>query len=128
MRPVLARDHRAAVLITHDLIDVLTLADRVLVMDSGRILESGSPAALVRGLDAPTRISIEAGTMSLDEARALFPDATIDADEVSLTIATRTPAPVLSTLAERNALKGLSVRGATLEDVFLNLTGREYRA
>ena len=34
---------------------------------------------------------------------------------------------MLATLADRNALRGLSVRGATLEDVFLNLTGREYR-
>jgi len=35
---------------------------------------------------------------------------------------------VLSALAQRDALRGLSVRAATLEDVFLNLTGREYRA
>jgi ABC-2 type transport system ATP-binding protein len=35
---------------------------------------------------------------------------------------------VLSALAERGALDGLQVRTATLEDVFLELTGREYRA
>ena len=35
---------------------------------------------------------------------------------------------MLSALAERGALAGLQVRAATLEDVFLNLTGREYRA
>jgi ABC-2 type transport system ATP-binding protein len=35
---------------------------------------------------------------------------------------------VLSALAERRALKGLAVRSATLEDVFLQITGREYRA
>jgi ABC-2 type transport system ATP-binding protein len=63
----------------------------------------------------------------VDEARRLFPEATVDDDLVSLTIATREPATVLSTLAERNALKGLGVSGATLEDVFLQLTGREYR-
>ena len=38
-------------------------------------------------------------------------------DGVSLSIATRTPAVVLSTLAERGALRGLAVRGATLEEV-----------
>jgi ABC-2 type transport system ATP-binding protein len=122
------RQGRTVVLTTHHIEEAELLCDRVAVMDAGRILKSGAPAALVRGLDAPTRIAIEAGTMQLDQARALFPDATVEADEVSLTIATRTPAPVLSTLAERNALNGLSVRGATLEDVFLNLTGREYRA
>ena len=46
LRRVLARDGRSGVLITHDLIDVLTLADRVLVIDDGRIVESG-PAATV---------------------------------------------------------------------------------
>ena len=35
---------------------------------------------------------------------------------------------LLSALAERGALAGLQVRTATLEDVFLDLTGREYRA
>jgi ABC-2 type transport system ATP-binding protein len=58
----------------------------------------------------------------------MFDGATVDDDGVSLTLVTRTPAPVLAALAERSALRGLSVRGATLEDVFLNLTGREYRA
>jgi ABC-2 type transport system ATP-binding protein len=37
-------------------------------------------------------------------------------------------AVVLAGLAERGALAGLRVSGATLEDVFLELTGREYRA
>ena len=46
LRRVLARDARAAVLITHDLLDVLTLADRVLVLEAGRIVESG-PAATI---------------------------------------------------------------------------------
>ena len=30
-------------------------------------------------------------------------------------------------IAELEALEGLQVRGATLEDVFLDLTGREFR-
>jgi ABC-2 type transport system ATP-binding protein len=49
-------------------------------------------------------------------------------DGVSLTIVTSEPASVLAALADRQALAGLQVRGGTLEDVFLHLTGREYRA
>jgi ABC-2 type transport system ATP-binding protein len=119
---------RTVVLTTHYLDEAEQLCDRVSIMDSGRILESGPPATLVRGLDAPTRIAVEAGALPEAQARELFPDAEISADDVSLVIATRTPAPVLSALAERGALAGLAVRGATLEDVFLKLTGREYRA
>jgi molybdate transport system ATP-binding protein len=47
LRRVLARDGRSAVLITHDLLDVLTLADRVLVVEDGRIVESGSAATVL---------------------------------------------------------------------------------
>jgi ABC-2 type transport system ATP-binding protein len=119
---------RTVMLTTHYMDEAELLCDRVAVMDAGRILQIGPPATLVRDLAAPTRISIETGTLPVDEARALFPDAEVNDDGVSLTLSTRDPALVLSTLADRNALRGLAVRGATLEDVFLTLTGREYRA
>jgi ABC-2 type transport system ATP-binding protein len=119
---------RTIVLTTHYMDEAEILCDRVAIMDRGKILQLGPPAELVRGLDSATRISIETGAIAADEARRLFEGAEVDDDGVSLTLVTRTPAPVLAALAERNALRGLSVRGATLEDVFLNLTGREYRA
>ncbi len=124
----ITKQGRTVVLTTHYLDEAEALCERVAIMDEGRILELGPPATLVRGLDAPTRISIESGVVAVDEARRLFPEATVDDDTVSLTVATREPATVLAALAERNALQGLAVRGATLEDVFLQLTGREYRA
>jgi ABC-2 type transport system ATP-binding protein len=119
---------RTIVLTTHYMDEAEILCDRVAIMDQGKILQLGPPAELVRGLDSPTRISLEAGALPVGEARQLFRDAEVDDDGVSLTLVTRAPAPVLAALAERNALRGLSVRGATLEDVFLSLTGREYRA
>ena len=121
------RQGRTVVLTTHYLDEAEALCERVAIMDHGKILQIGPPAALIRGLNAPTRISVESGTIAAHDARALAGDAEISDDGVSLTIATRDPARVLAALAERTALRGLSVRGATLEDVFLNLTGREYR-
>jgi ABC-2 type transport system ATP-binding protein len=118
---------RTVVLTTHYLDEAELLCDRVAIMDHGKVLEIGAPAALVRGLDAPTRISVESGAISEAAARELFGDDDVSDDTVSLTVATRNPAKVLATLADRNALRGLAVHGATLEDVFLNLTGREYR-
>jgi molybdate transport system ATP-binding protein len=47
LRAVLAADGRSAVMVTHDLIDVLTLADRVLVVEGGRVVESGPAAAVL---------------------------------------------------------------------------------
>jgi molybdate transport system ATP-binding protein len=44
---VMVRDGRSAVLITHDLVDVLTLADTVLILEEGKIAEKGSTASVL---------------------------------------------------------------------------------
>lgn len=44
LRSVLSRGGRAVLLITHELLDVLGLADRVAVLEDGRIAESGTVA------------------------------------------------------------------------------------
>jgi ABC-2 type transport system ATP-binding protein len=49
-------------------------------------------------------------------------------DGTSLTLVTSEPAIILAALADRRALAGLRAQGGSLEDVFLELTGREYRA
>ncbi|HEX9063817.1 MAG TPA: ABC transporter ATP-binding protein [Streptosporangiaceae bacterium] len=121
---------RTVVLTTHHMDEAETLCDRVAIMDHGKILKTGPPAALVRELDQPLRISVESGLLEAGRAGQLAgvaPDAVTD-DGVSLSIATTDPARALAALAEARALAGLRVQGATLEDVFLNLTGREYRA
>ncbi len=97
---------RTVVLTTHYLDEAETLCDRVAIMDRGRVLQLDTPAALIAGLAAPTRITTADGE----------------------TIETTDPAAVLTRLAEERRLDGVSVRTATLEDVFLDLTGREYRA
>lgn len=47
LRQVLTTGARPAVLITHDLFDVLAMADRVLVLEAGRISESGPVAQVL---------------------------------------------------------------------------------
>jgi ABC-2 type transport system ATP-binding protein len=129
LRAISAAGH-TVMLTTHHMDEAETLCERVAIMDHGKILKIGPPAALVRELDEPVRISIESGQLSLDEARALVPgaDGIVVADDgSSLTIVTSEPATVLAALAERRALAGLRAQGGTLEDVFLHLTGREYR-
>ena len=119
---------RTVVLTTHYLDEAEALCDRVAIMDHGRILEVGTPAALVRGLDAPARITVAPGTLGIDDAREIagVDQAAESADGVVLT--TRAPAKVVARLAEQDQLDGVRVATGTLEDVFLALTGREYRA
>lgn len=97
---------RTVVLTTHYMDEAEALCDRVAIMDHGRILVHDTPAALVRGLDAPTRITLSDGEV----------------------VTTRDPAVELARLAQEGRLDGVQVHTGNLEDVFLDLTGREYRA
>lgn len=113
---------------THYLDEAEILCDRVAIMDHGRILAMDAPARLVRDLDAPTHVTLDTTVLAPDDARVLPGADSVGTDDVTVTITTRTPAPLLAALAERGTVDGLTVRTATLEDVFLHLTGREYRA
>jgi ABC-2 type transport system ATP-binding protein len=124
----LNEDGRTVVLTTHYMDEAEILCDRVAIMDHGRILQLDSPESLIRALDAGVRITVDRNVISLDAARGLAEVEHVDEDEASLSLTTHQPASVLSWLAEHRALAGLQVRSATLEDVFLTLTGREYRA
>ncbi|WP_019816075.1 ABC transporter ATP-binding protein [Saccharomonospora saliphila] len=122
------RRGKTIVYTTHYLDEAEALCDRVAIMDHGRVIALDSPTRLVRDLDAATHVTLEPGTLAPEQARRLPGADDVTLDDVSLTISTRAPAPLLSALAERGTLDGLQVRTATLEDVFLHLTGREYRA
>jgi ABC-2 type transport system ATP-binding protein len=119
---------RTVVLTTHHMDEAETLCDRVAIMDHGRILEMDSPAALVRGLDAPTRITVAPGLVDRAAGRSIdgVDDAEVGVEGTVLV--TREPARVVSRLAELDLLDGVQLHTGTLEDVFLTLTGREYRA
>lgn len=112
---------------THYLEEAEELCDRVAIMESGRLLALDTPANLVEGLEAPTRVLLKHGVLAVEAARRITGVETASDENDLLTITTRSPGPVLAHLAENVSLDTLQVRTTTLEDVFLHLTGREYR-
>jgi ABC-2 type transport system ATP-binding protein len=130
------------VLTTHDMDEAAALSDRVGIMDHGRLLALDTPAALTRSLPG-------SATLDIDVARA--PEDTDDAVLAALApLAERVEqvadgsglrarlylsgdaaalvGPVSEALGARRArLTGVRIGEPSLEDVFLNLTGRELR-
>ena len=119
---------RTVVLTTHYMDEAEVLCDRVAVMDHGRILQFDTPAALVRGLDAPARIRVAPGALTAEQAGALPGVSETREDVDGVVLVTRDPTGVIGALAAGDHLDGVTVQTGTLEDVFLSLTGREYRA
>ncbi|WP_107771354.1 ABC transporter ATP-binding protein [Nocardioides sediminis] len=116
---------RTVVLTTHYMDEAEVLCDRVAILDHGRLLELDSPRALIRGLERPTRITVPGDLAGLDGVPDLeHLEQTPDGVELT----TARPAAVLDALARLDRLHGIAVAGGTLEDVFLEVTGREYRA
>ena len=71
----ISAEGRTVVLTTHHMDEAEILCERVAIMDHGKILQIGPPAALVRALDFPTRITVESGQVTAVDARAGLPAA-----------------------------------------------------
>ena len=112
---------------THSIDEAEALCDRVAIMDHGRLLALDAPRTLVRDLDAMTRVRLPQVVLDAAAARELPGAETVEEDGTDIVISSRSPAQVVAALAARNRLDGVSLRTATLEDVFLELTGRTYR-
>jgi ABC-2 type transport system ATP-binding protein len=126
----LTRDGVTVFLTTQYLEEADRLADRVAVMDGGKIVAEGTPAELkqqVAGhrldLTAPDRAAFDGLVRELG-TRALQPVA----DRLVVSVATDGSAGHVRALLDeldpgRRAVARFAVHGATLDDVFLALTG-----
>ncbi|WP_136709533.1 ATP-binding cassette domain-containing protein [Agromyces sp. H66] len=109
------------------------LADRVSVMNQGKIVAEGSPAELKRRLGGDRVAAVLADPDRLREAagviaRAAGAEASVDPDTRSVTVevddGSRALAPIVRALdAEHLAVDDLTLRRPTLDEVFLHLTG-----
>jgi ABC-2 type transport system ATP-binding protein len=123
---------KTILLTTHYLEEAEQLCDRVAVVDHGRIIELGAPDDLIHRYFSEIAIEFQNGHGTLDAYQALPGVSQATIEDGRVTVYSRdvpqTMAALLSQEArEGQALQGLSVRSATLEDVFLKLTGRALR-
>jgi ABC-2 type transport system ATP-binding protein len=111
---------------THHLNEAEALCDRVAILDQGTMVALDTPASLVTGLGAPTRIRIPDQLITLDAARRICGADDATTGSGSVIISTRSAGRVLVALNDVISLDGIRTSTATLEDVFLELTGKEH--
>ena len=123
----LAGDGRGVVLTTHYLEEADALADRIVVLDQGRIIAEGTPAD-VKSLVPGRRISADSAVTAAEASRwAGVHHASRDGSRLELLVSDAEPV-VLELLAQDPTVTGLTVTQPTLEDAFLTLTNRTEKA
>ncbi len=127
------REGKSVIVTTHYMEEAEALCDRVAIMDHGRIIALDAPRALVRSLASES--TIEFGfpeTAEREELAGLPGVRDMRKENGSVLLFTNDVSATLNALIRFADQKGqqissLNVRTATLEDVFIALTGRRLR-
>ena len=125
---------RTIVLTTHYMEEAQHLCERVAVMDAGAIIALDSPSELIRGLSTPFQIrlstSIPVAMDDLAELPGVQQPVSQDGEYYLLpSFSTEATLPALLQWLNDKSVSPLhlEVNSATLEDVFLKLTGKDLR-
>jgi len=121
---------KALVYTTHYMEEAERLADRITIVDHGRVVASGTQAQLFAMLPAAQLLQLELDGEPDDAALQGLPGVTRTGQRLEVSVADigRDAGAVLAALTERGIkLRGIATARATLEDVFLALTGRQLR-
>lgn len=124
-------------LTTHYMDEAERLCDRLAIIDHGQVIAEGTPSDLIDRLGGHHVVEFEASSNShdgtaLDTWRALPGVESLRHDDGLVSLTVREPhltIPALLGAVERQGaqLLRLTTRQASLEDVFVNLTGRHLR-
>lgn len=123
-------ERRTTLLTTHYIEEAERLCDRVAIIDHGQVIALGTPRELVLRSGQGTRIEVSlAKPVALDRLKQL--EAVVDCREVEgkYHLRAQPAAPAVAALirfleADGNSLLDLHIAQPTLEDVFVEMTGR----
>jgi len=115
------------ILTTHYMEEAAELCDRVLIVDTGKIIEEGKPSELVEKHVGEEVLEVDNEEQILKTLKEKFPEARLDVLGEKILVFTNEPHGVFVKFLQDFPLKGAAVRRANLEDVFLKLTGRKLR-
>jgi len=128
---------RTVFLTTHLMEEAEKLCDRVMIVDHGRVVALDTPSALVCSLGAESRVLFNCErAFDLQVLKSISAVSRVEQDGQRVIVYGRAPQPGQSPLiaevanalsAQRIAFTDIRMEQASLEDVFLQLTGRAIR-
>jgi ABC-2 type transport system ATP-binding protein len=129
----LRREKKTVLLTTHYIEEAERLCDRVAIVDHGKIIKTGTPRELKQSSAGTTRIEVRLARPATEAAlRGL--DGVSDfrtMGDVYVLYASRAPQAIVSLVkhleADNNELQTMEMYSPSLEDVFIELTGRRLR-
>ncbi|HEY7119401.1 MAG TPA: ABC transporter ATP-binding protein [Tepidisphaeraceae bacterium] len=125
---------KTVVLTTHYIEEAQQLCDRLAVVDHGRIIATGTPVELIASAKSPPRVTFTATRApELRRLESLAEVTTATVKGESATLYTTQPGRTIVDLVNwlqadpGNELVDLHIQKPSLEDVFIELTGRSIR-
>jgi len=129
----LRREKKTILMTTHYIEEAERLCDRVAIVDHGKVIALGSPRELKAHSGGTTRIEVRLARPESDGALKRL-EGVADAREVDgayVIHSNRAPQTIVSIVkhleAQGNELVSLEIASPSLEDVFIEMTGRRLR-
>jgi len=129
----LRREKKTILMTTHYIEEAERLCDRVAIVDHGKVVALGTPRELKSRSGGTTRIEVRLSKPETDGALRNL-DGVADARELDgayVIHSTRPPQTIVSIVkhleAQGNELISLEIASPSLEDVFIEMTGRRLR-
>jgi ABC-2 type transport system ATP-binding protein len=129
----LRRGKRTLLLTTHYIEEAERLCDRVAIVDYGRVIAMGTPRELKHASAGTTRIEVRLARPPADASLARLEGVTgcHEFEGVHVLHSSRAPRTIVALVkqleAENNELQSLEMFSPSLEDAFIELTGRRLR-
>ena len=117
---------KTIILTTHYMEEAEILCDEIAIVDRGHIIAQGSPGALLREHFAA--VLLELPKADFPPAARALPLQLIEAEDRIEITSDDLDATLRALIGAQVPLRNLRIRPANLEDLFLELTGRELRA
>ena len=136
IRGINENDGKTVVLTTHYMEEAEELSHRVAIIDAGQIQAIDTPVGLIGDLAADHSVVFSSERALTDHSLDTLPGVTTVRERVngihSYELGTRSPKETVPALFQLSAVRrfevdDLTVHAPTLEDVFLNVTGRRLR-